>query len=225
MNRNGILLTTDADWIDVSVPIKTGMVSWPGDPAVTVERSLDMARGDSANVSALKMGSHTGTHIDAPVHFFESGLGIDRLPFSTAIGPARVIEIEDPSSIEPDELVRHEVQAGERILFKTKNSPRCWQTDSFVEDYVYLSGEAARYLVDRSILMVGIDYLSVGGFKNDDPGTHRLLLEAGIWIIEGLNLSKVKQGVYLLVCLPLRIAGGDGAPARVVLKPVNPDER
>jgi arylformamidase len=225
MNLNGLLMAADSGWIDVSLPIKTGMVTWPGDPAVSVERSLDMARGDSANVSAIKMCSHTGTHIDAPVHFLGSGPGVDELPLSTAIGPARVIEIEALDSVRPGELVRHEVQVGERILLKTNNSSRCWQTDSFVEDYVYLSLEAAKYLVDRSVRMVGIDYLSVDGFKNDSSVIHRLLLEAGIWIIEGLNLSQVKQGSYLLVCLPLRIAGGDGAPARVVLKPVNPETK
>jgi arylformamidase len=219
MNLNG-LLTMDSDWIDVSVPIKAGMVGWPGDPAVEFERSLDMARGDLVNVTAMKIGSHTGTHIDAPAHFIASGPGIDELPLSTAIGRAMVIEIEDTDMVTPGELVMHEIQVGERVLFKTRNSSRCRQSDSFIEDYVSLSAEAAKYLVDCGVRMVGIDYLSVDGFKNDGLEIHRLLLEAGIWIIEGLDLSQVKQGAYLLVCLPLRIAGGDGAPARVILKPL-----
>ncbi len=219
MNLNG-LLTMDSDWIDVSVSIKAGMVGWPGDPAVELERSLDMARGDRVNVTAMKIGSHTGTHIDAPAHFIASGPGIDELPLSTAIGRAMVIEIEDTDMVTPGELVMHEIQVGERVLFKTRNSSRCRQSDSFIEDYVSLSAEAAKYLVDCGVRMVGIDYLSVDGFKNDGLEIHRLLLEAGIWIIEGLDLSQVKQGAYLLVCLPLRIAGGDGAPARVILKPL-----
>lgn len=210
----------DSDWIDVSVSIKAGMVGWPGDPAVELERSLDMARGDRVNVTAMKIGSHTGTHIDAPAHFIASGPGIDELPLSTAIGRAMVIEIEDTDMVTPGELVMHEIQVGERVLFKTRNSSRCRQSDSFIEDYVSLSAEAAKYLVDCGVRMVGIDYLSVDGFKNDGLEIHRLLLEAGIWIIEGLDLSQVKQGAYLLVCLPLRIAGGDGAPARVILKPL-----
>jgi arylformamidase len=218
MNLNG-LLTMDSDWIDVSVPIKAGMVGWPGDPAVELERSLDMAKGDRVNVTAMKISSHTGTHMDAPAHFIGSGPGIDELPLSIAIGRAMVIEIEDMDMVKPGELVMHEIPVGERVLFKTRNSSRCPQSDSFIEDYVSLSAEAAKYLVDCGVRMVGIDYLSVDGFKNDCLEIHRLLLEAGIWIIEGLDLSQVKQGAYLLVCLPLRIAGGDGAPARVILKP------
>jgi arylformamidase len=222
MNLNELLMM-ESDWIDVSVPMRTGMVHWPGNPPVTIERTLNLDRGDSANVSRISMGTHTATHMDAPAHFLRSGQSIDELPLSTAIGRARVIQIEDMKSVKPGELVRHKIRRGERILFKTRNSPRCWQSDSFVEDFVYLSADGAKYLADRGVRMVGIDYLSVGGFKNDGSQTHRLLLEAGIWIVEGLDLSKVEQGVYLLVCLPLKIAGGDGAPARVLLKPVKPE--
>jgi len=215
----------ESEWIDVSVPIKTGMVRWPGNPPVRIERALDMDRGDNSNVSAITMGSHTGTHMDAPAHFLRSGGGIDELPLSLAIGRARVIQIEDMVSVRPGELVPHKIRRGERTLLKTNNSARCWQMDSFIEDFVYLSAEAAKYLVDRGVRMVGIDYLSVGGYKKDGAATHRYLLEAGIWIIEGLDLSRVEQGEYVLVCLPLKIAGGDGAPARVVMRPLRPASR
>jgi arylformamidase len=212
----------DSEWIDISVPLKTGMVHWPDNPPVRIERAMDIGRGDHANVSTISMGSHTGTHMDAPVHFLQSGRGIDKLPMSVAIGRARVIHIDDPVSIKPGELVPHKIRKGERILFKTANSARCWQTDSFVPDFVHLTAEGAKYLVDRGVRLIGIDYLSIGGYKVDGADTHRYLLDAGIWIIEGLDLSPVEQGNYVLICLPLKIDGGDGAPARAVLKPAEP---
>jgi arylformamidase len=196
------------------------MVHWPDNPPVSIERMLDIERGDVATVSRLSMGAHTGTHMDAPIHFFRSGKGIDSMPLSATIGRARVIEIVDPQSIKPEELHPHRLTQGERVLFKTRNSARCWETDDFVEDFVYISREAARYLAAQHIQTVGVDYLSVGGFFKDGVETHHALLEAGIWIIEGLNLSGVMAGIYELICLPLKIKGSDGAPARAILRPV-----
>jgi arylformamidase len=206
-------------WIDVSVPLYTGMVHWPDNPPVQINRILDMERGDSCNVSKMSMGSHTGTHMDGQIHFVKGGKGIDQMPLEATIGPARVIEIHDPESIKPEELRSHAFQPGERVLFKTLNSQRCWHSDTFVEDFVYISHEAASYLVEQHIQTVGVDYLSVGGFKTDGVETHRALLEAGIWIIEGLNLSAIQPGTYDLICLPLRIRDSDGAPARAILRP------
>lgn len=134
-----------------------------------------------------------------------------------------MIEISDPVAITPTELVAHHIQPGERILFKTRNSPRCWQTDTFVEDFVYIAHEAAQYLANIGVQTVGVDYLSVGGFRVDGPETHRALLEAGIWVIEGLDLTQAQSGVYEFICLPLRIAGGDGAPSRALLRWVGAD--
>lgn len=207
------------DWIDISVPLHTGMAHWPDNPPVLIERMEDIDRGDTANVSKLSLGAHTGTHMDAPVHFFPHGKGIDTMPLTATIGLARVIEIKDSESIKPDELRSHHIQRGERILFKTRNSTRCWQTDDFVKDFVYISHEAAQYLAAQQIQAVGVDYLSVGGFYKDGVETHHALLSAGIWIIEGLNLSSVEPGTYELICLPLRITGSDGAPARAILRP------
>ena len=207
------------DWIDVSVPLRTGMVHWPDNPPVSIERVQDIERGDVANVSRLSLGVHTGTHMDAPVHFIRTGRGIDTMPLSATIGLARVIEIRDPESIKPEELRPYQIQPSERILFKTRNSARCWQTDDFVEDFVYISQEAARYLAEQQVQTVGVDYLSVGGFFKDGVETHHALLGAGIWIIEGLNLSNVEPGIYELICLPLKIEGSDGAPSRAVLRP------
>ena len=209
------------DWIDVSVPLRSGMVHWPDNPPVLIERALDMGRGDAANVSKLSMGVHTGTHMDAPIHFFPTGKGIDSMPLTAAIGRARVIEISDAESIKTEELRSHRIQAGERILFKTRNSARCWQTNDFVKDFVYISSDAAQYLAEQRVQTVGVDYLSVGGFFKDGAETHHALLGAGIWIIEGLNLSNVRPGFVELICLPLKIEGSDGAPARAILRSVS----
>lgn len=207
-------------WIDVSVPLRDGMVHWPDNPPVSITRAMSIDRGDLCNVSKMSLGVHTGTHMDAPVHWIPGGAGIDALPLDATMGPARVIAIQDSVSIKPEELVPHDIQRGERVLFKTRNSDRCWTSDTFVEDFVFISHEAAGYLGERGVRTVGVDYLSVGGYSVDGPETHRALLEAGIWIIEGLNLSVVASGAYELICLPLRLAGSDGAPARALLRPL-----
>jgi len=209
-----------AAWIDISVPIYSGMVHWPGDPGVDIERTKDLSHGDAANVSKLELGAHTGTHMDAPRHFLADGAGLDEMPLDATIGPARVIRIENPQAVLPGELEAHSLQAGERVLFLTRNSERCWKNNRFVKDFVYISAAAAQFLVQKKVQTIGIDYLSVGGYVHDGVETHRILLSAGIWLIEGLNLSEVKPGVYDLVCLPLRVAGADGAPARAILRPL-----
>jgi arylformamidase len=204
-------------WIDVTVPVRGGMVHWPGNPGVEIERTEDLARGDPATVSRLTLGVHSGTHVDAPVHFIAQGTGIDAVPLSDLIGPVRVLPIEDPRSIGVAVLRAFDPRPGERLLFKTRNSPRCWTRSDFVSDFVYLSLEGARFLVERKVRTVGIDYLSIAGMDEGVP-THRALLEAGVCIIEGLDLSRVEPGSYEMVCLPLRLAGADGAPARVVVR-------
>jgi len=205
-------------WIDVSVPLRTGMVHWPGDPAVTIERVADMDRGDEANVTAIDMGAHTGTHVDAPVHFVRDAPSLDSFDPDATIGSARVIAIDDAVAIRPDELAVHDPRPGERLLFKTANSDRVWDTDEFVEDFVYVSEEAAAMLAGLPARLIGVDYLSVGGFHADGPEIHRRLLAAGVWILEGLDLRGVDPGPYDLVCLPLRLAVADGAPARALLR-------
>jgi len=205
--------------IDISVPLRDGMVHWPGDPPVRIRKVKEVGRaGSSSTLSLLSMGSHTGTHMDAPGHFLRRGRPIDRMPLSAVMGPARVIGIRDPEVIRVEELRLHGIRRGERILFKTRNSSRCWKTNSFVRDFVHLPAESACYLAGLRLRCVGVDYLSVGGYKRDGLEVHRLLLGAGIWIIEGLDLSKAQPGRYELICLPLKISGGDGAPARAVLR-------
>ena len=207
-------------WIDVSVTLHRGMVHWPGDPAISIRRVSDMNHGDPANVSKLSIGSHTGTHMDAPFHFLRMGKPLDKMPLSAVIGEARVIAIRDSQAVTLEELHSHRIRRGERILFKTRNSTRCWETDTFVKDFVYLSEEAAQDLAQVGVQTVGVDYLSVGGYTQDGARVHRILLKAGVWIIEGLNLSKVGPGTYEFVCLPLKILDSDGAPARAVLRPI-----
>ena len=207
-------------WIDISVTLRDAMVHWPGDPPARIRLIHDLDRGDSHNLSEISMGSHAGTHIDAPLHFIRKGIGIDKMPLDATVGRARVIEIYDTESIKPEELFDHRIHHGERILFKTRNSSRVWQTDTFVEDFVFVSNEAAHFLVKHGVRAIGVDYLSVGGFKRGGSDVHRTLLQGGVWIIEGLDLSTVSPGRYELICLPLKLEQGDGAPARAILRPI-----
>jgi arylformamidase len=214
---------TGSNWIDVTVPLKEGMAIWPGDVTIKIERRRSMDRGDAANNSAISLGVHTGTHMDAPRHFIKDGRSIDKLPLETSVGPARVIEIKDKVSIKPEELKMHNIKKGERVLFKTVNSPRCWQTDAFVNDFVYVTRDAAQFLVDAGVILVGVDYLSVGSPLDPEkamrPDTHQILLGAGLYLIEGLNLTAVKAGDYNLVCLPLKLMDAEGSPVRAILQP------
>ena len=209
-------------WIDISIPLRDAMVHWPSDPPVSIKRVKNIEQGDTVNLSLISMGAHSGTHIDAPIHFLKQGQGVDNIPIDTLVGRARVIEIRDPESIKPEELVGHRIRRGERILFKTRNSSHVWQKDEFVEDFVFVADAAADLLVDSGVRLIGVDYLSVGSFKHGGNYAHKTLLSGGIWTIEGLNLSKLTPGKYDLICLPLRIVAGDGAPARAILRPVTP---
>lgn len=210
-------MTLAGGWRDVSVPIRDGMVHWPGDPSVEIVRRESIAAGDAANLTAISMSAHTGTHMDAPLHFLDRGEAIDALPLDAAIGPARVIAIEDAEAVRAGELRGHEPRAGERLLLKTANSARRWWEEGFAEGFVHIEPDAAELLAASGVALVGVDYLSVGGMQTG-AATHRHLLGAGIWIVEGLDLSTVESGEYELICLPLRLAGADGAPARALLR-------
>lgn len=208
------------DWIDATATIRGGMPRWPGDEEVVVERAMDLERGDAYNLSRVAMGLHAGTHVDAPLHFLPNGKGVDEMPLWPALGEARVIAITRVPAITASNLETQAITRGERVLFKTDNSERAWESEPFREDYVYLSTEAAEYLAEREVALVGIDYLSVGPPTEEAAEVHRTLLRAGIWVVEGLVLSGVDPGPYELVCLPLKVARGDGAPARVILRPL-----
>jgi arylformamidase len=207
-------------WIDVSVTVRHGMPHWPDNPPIVLQRVMDTGRGDECNLSHLAMGVHSGTHMDAPVHFIHGASGLDEMPLTATMGQARVIQIDDPQEITAGELRGHDLQPGERILFRTSNSERCWQSSGFVEDFVGISEQAAEHLADAKVRTVGVDYLSVGRYHADGAKIHKTLLKAGIWIIEGLNLSAVTGGRYEMICLPVKLHGSDGAPARAILRPI-----
>jgi arylformamidase len=204
-------------WRDISVTIKSGMVHWPGDPAVSIRRIKDRDKGAAANLSLISMGSHTGTHIDAPSHFIPKGPSIDNISLDAMIGPARVIEVQDRECIKEAHLRKCRIRCKERILFKTRNS-QYRSGAAFKKNFVYISLEAAHYLAAKGVRAVGIDYLSVGGYYKDGVQVHQVLLGGGICVIEGLNLSQVQPGNYDLICLPLKILNGDGAPARAIIQ-------
>lgn len=206
------------EWIDVTVPVHNGMVHWPGDLPYRRQLTLSMDDGKIANLSQIECSAHTGTHLDAPRHFMPGGATIDAMPITATVGPARVIEIQDPETIRKTEVELHKPAKGERLLFKTRNSAYVWKTSEFLENYVYLPPDTAEYLASVGVLTVGVDYLSVGGFHTGSAETHRALLGAGVWVIEGLSLEHVEPGEYELVCLPLLLQGSDGAPARAILR-------
>jgi arylformamidase len=206
------------EWLDVSIPIHGGMVTWPGSAPARVDRTSRIDHGHNANVSRLSMDVHTGTHVDAPVHFLPGGAGIDAQPFDRLIGPARVIDVGDARRIDRALLASFAPAAGERLLFRTSNSVRGWGSPTFIDDFVHLTTDGARAAVERGVITVGIDYLSIAS-PSEGVATHHVLLGAGVCVIEGLDLRAAPAGAYDMICLPLRIAGGDGAPARVVLRP------
>ncbi|WP_303673326.1 cyclase family protein [Vampirovibrio chlorellavorus] len=216
--------------IDISIPLSHQMIAWPGDPGVEITRTLDVRCGDPATVSFLKLGSHTGTHVDAFSHFKQDGNSLSEMDLSPYIGPALVVEIEDPEKITLGELQRNpsflDLRKAERVLFKTVNSEREWYKQSFNEHFCHLNPHAADFLVELGVKLVGIDYLSVEAFHaktlyEEEAPTHHRLMKAGVYILEGLTLKGVKPGWYELLCLPLKLENGDGAPARAVLRPVS----
>ncbi len=214
---------TPKGWYDISVPLKQGMSYFPTDPVPPkIYRLHDVDKGDRVTMSMLEIISHTGTHIDTPLHFIPGGSTVTDMPLDATIGPARVIEIKDPEKIKVAELEQHGIKAGQRLLFKTRNSPITYTSDKFVEDYVYIDGEAARYLAEKKVRLVGLDNITIGHFKEEDNLrlTHRTLLEAGIYILEDCALADVPPGEYELLCLPLLLDRGDAGPARAILRPL-----
>jgi arylformamidase len=205
-------------YIDISVPMYDGMVHWPGDPECRISLAVSMAGGAPCNLTQMSLSAHTGTHMDAPRHFVRDGRTMESVPMDAVIGPCRVIELKNRTAVTVEELKPHKLRKGERVLFKTRNSSHSWKTAAFDEKFIYIPADTARYLVACGVRTVGVDYLSVGGYQKDGVECHQIMLGAEIWIIEGLNLSKVKPGKYELICLPLKILGADGAPARAILR-------
>jgi arylformamidase len=203
--------------IDISLPIREGMIVYEGDPDISLRPALSMKRGDPANVSRMDLGSHTGTHMDAPLHFIDGAGGIDTVALDTLIGPALVAEVVAERTIDAAHVSALPLAGQTRVIFKTRNSA-LWDRPGFSRDYVSLSLDAAKMLIERGVKLIGIDYLSIEGFDAVGHPVHKALLGAGVVILEGLDLRRVTPGVYELYCLPLRIAGGDGSPCRAVLR-------
>ena len=207
---------------DISVPLSATTPTYPSDPAIEIQSWSDLGRGDHANVSLLRFGAHSGTHVDAPAHFMAGGLKVDALPLEKLLGEVTVVEVPiDVTAIDGDFVSHNCNQTTQRVLFKTRNSG-FWNNPEvgFRTDYTYLEPGAARRLTEIGIQLVGIDYLSIEQYKSESFETHLILLSSGVVILEGIDLRNVSAGRYELICLPLRIAGGsgDGAPARAILR-------
>jgi len=203
---------------DISLPISESLIVWPGDPAVEISRLSDLAQGDTATVSKISMGVHSGTHVDAPAHFIRDGAGVEALDLSVLVGRAVLIDGRAVDVLSASTLDELAVPAGaERVLFRTRNS-ELWARGErvFRRDYVAVSPDGAQWLIAHGIKLVGVDYLSVAAF-NEEVDTHQLLLGAGVIVVESLDLSGIEPGTYTLVCLPLRLTGLDGAPGRAIL--------
>lgn len=201
---------------DVTVPLAAGMAGYPGDPPFVLEPLTRLGEAPFAS-SRLSASTHAGTHVDAPAHFVPGAATVDQLPLEILLGKARVVELSARERAERADLEALDLRDDLRLLLKTRLSSqpaRAGQAD----DHVYLSEDAALYLAQAGIKLVGFDSLSVDRFGSTDFPAHRALLGAGVILVEGLDLSEVEPGEYEMACLPLRIAGGDGAPARVVLR-------
>jgi arylformamidase len=202
---------------DISVPIRSGGLVYPGNPEIDIALQQAVAKGAGANVSTIRFGSHTGTHVDASRHFFDDGQTVDKIPLERLIGPALLLGFsDDVRSVGAAELRGQDIKGQTRILLRTRNSALLSQKD-FVKDYTYLAPDGAQYLVDQGVELVGIDYLSIEQFHSGHHLTHRTLLERSVVIVEGLDLSVPPPGKCQFMCLPLRVEGCDGAPARAVL--------
>ncbi|HEX6046827.1 MAG TPA: cyclase family protein [Pyrinomonadaceae bacterium] len=205
---------------DVTVPLSNELPTYPGDPGIQIGAWRSLEKGDSANVSVVNFGAHTGTHVDAPAHFIEGAGKIESLPLDSLIGECVVVEVPEEYLVVDQAFVTQQVPVGSvRVLFKTRNSA-FWKTTEFHTDFTYLDISAATWLRDQGAKLIGIDYLSIEKFKSPGHPTHLALLSKGVVILEGLNLSDVPAGKYELICLPLRLRStlGDGAPARAVLR-------
>jgi arylformamidase len=210
-------------WIDATATLQPGRTPvYEGDAPMVFTFLKDMRKGDGLTLSKYEMGAHSGTHVDAPMHFVRDGASVDQVPVAALVGPVRVIEIPDSvAAISSAELNRHNWRGAERILFRTRSTARGWMDSAqFHRDFTYLAGDAATLLADAGVKLVGVDYISAEQFAAPAPLAHRALLGKGIPVVEGLDLRRVPAGEYDLIVLPLKVAGHDGAPARAILRAV-----
>lgn len=211
-------------WVDVTYPIEPAMPVWPGQPTVELDRLASIKKPGDASVSRLSCSVHIGTHVDAPNHFIADDQDITAMPLELMFGPVRVAIIPGEGHITAAAIDHYEQRAGQlekgqRVLFRTRNSDRDWAQHPFDKTYAAVAPDAAELLVQRGVTLVGVDYLSVAPFE-DPATTHRLLLHARVWIIEGLDLRDVEEGDYQMIAAPLKIVGSDASPLRVLLRKI-----
>jgi len=202
---------------DATVTIQEGMVTFPGDPPFKLEPFFSTAQGDPFNLALMSLGTHLGTHVDPPAHYLEGGATVDQLPLESLVGPGVVLDLRGRPCIDRAALEQAPLGDHVRVLIKTDNGPLLLESQ-FHPDYVYLTEDGARYLVQRGVLLVGIDYCSIERYQNPGAPVHRLLLTAGAVVVECAHLLQVPAGVYEIFCLPLKVLGADGAPARLLLR-------
>jgi arylformamidase len=201
---------------DISVNISSDLPIYPGDSEIKIMPLYSIEKGDSANILQLNFGSHTGTHVDAPAHFIGNGETLDDINIERFCGPAKVFELQVQKEIKKEDIIKLDINKDDIILFKTKNS-ELWSHKEFQKDFIYLTPEAAEYLVKRNVKAVGIDYLSIEKFRSKTHSTHQMLLKNKILILEGINLKKVPPGDFFLCFFPLKLQKADGSPVRAVL--------
>jgi arylformamidase len=202
---------------DATLPIREGMVTFPGDPPFQMQPFFQRRNGDPFDLALLSMGTHLGTHVDPPAHYFDGGSTVDQLPLEAMMGPGVVLDMRGRPWIDRQALESSSLGDHTRVLLKTDNGP--WLLEPpFREDYVHLTEDGAKYLVERGVQLVGIDYLSIEQYKNPGAPVHRTLLKASIVVLECVHLLDIPEGDCEIICLPLRIQGGDGAPARVCVR-------
>jgi len=202
---------------DATVTLYEGMLLYPGDPPFKLQSRYRLANGDPFNLCEMSMGTHIGTHVDPPAHYFDKGQGVDHIPVSVMVGPGIVLDMRGRPYVDRQALVESPIAGHRRVLLKTDNASRLLQTE-FAADYVYLTEDGAAFLVEQEVQLIGIDYLSIERFQNPGAGVHRTLLAGGVLIVEGVNLLEVPPGPCKIYCLPLKIKDGDGAPARVLIE-------
>ena len=216
-------------WTDVTYPIFEGMTGWPGQPDTDLETLSCIHCGDQAMVSVLHVSLHSGTHMDAPSHFLAQGVDISRAPFEVGMGPVRIAEVDCAAEVLPRHLLDYEartrpLEPGERLILRTPNSDHdFWLQEPFNREYHGIGPEAAKLIAARKLKLIGVDYLSVGPFAEGNPQTHRALMGGGVWIMEGIDLRQITEGNYEMIALPLKIAGGDASPIRILLRSLEKD--